>query len=359
MYGIPSKHGKVPFFDMSLDNKNSGKADIKAAIGVHNGITQEPTGSIFLTPKQIKTHKRDLSKTITSGIDLLDRRIIGFNPGELSIWSGNNGSGKSSVLSQIAINGIEQNFNIALFSGELRSDKVLNWMHLQAAGKRYAISTQYENYYTVPDEIKIKINEWMDARMHIYNNDFGTGVIEVLKAIRSCIEEHYIGMVIIDNMMSLDLAGVNGEKYEKQTSLVLALSSMAKQWNVHIHFVAHPRKSLGFLRKNDISGTADITNAADNVFIVHRVNTDFKRATKADMGFKDNNPLYGYSNVIEICKNRDLGIADEFIGLFFEKESKRFLNTSNEEKHYTWEKIKGGFIKVSDDEETPFGRKDD
>ncbi len=341
-----------------MKKKPEKQDGLMQALGLHRDKTGINNNPIFLKPSQIKNSKRDLSKVIKSGVDAMDKILIGFNPGELSIWSGSNGSGKSSILSQIAIEGVNQNFNIALFSGELQSDRVLSWLQLQAAGKKHTKATQYENYYTIPDKIKQKINKWLDDKLYIYNNDYGTKVDGVLFAIKENIEKNNINMVIIDNMMSLDLAGVSGEKYEKQTSLVLALCELAKQKKVHIHFVAHPRKSLGFLRKNDISGTADITNAADNVFIVHRVNTDFKQSTKRDMGWKEDNPIYlcNFSNVIEICKNRDLGIADEFVGLHFEKESKRFLNNPNESKNYKWETDKNGFVKVNVEEDTPFGR---
>lgn len=328
-----------------------GKTDLSAIVGVEpQAIHDKP---IFLTPSQIKTSKRDLSKVIKSGITLLDKRIIGFNPSELSIWSGSNGSGKSSILSQLAIEGIEQGFKVTIFSGELMADRVLNWLQLQCAGKKNTQATQYENFYTVAEQTKEKINKWLEDKLYIYNNDLGTKVENVLSAIKDCIEKNKINMVILDNMMSLDLASVGGEKYEKQTTLVLALCELAKKYKVHIMFVAHPRKAIGFLRKTDISGTADITNTADNVFIIHRVNTDFKRFTKQDLGLKEDNPLYSFNNVIEICKNRDLGISDEFIGLYFEKESKRFLNAKEELRRYGWEKNNQGFMTV-DNEKLPF-----
>lgn len=308
---------------------------------------------IFLSPSRIKHKKRDISKVIKSGIDLIDKKIIGFNPGELSIWSGSNGSGKSTVLSQIALDTVDQNFKVVIFSGELNADRVLDWSTLQAAGKKYTESTQYENFYSVPEEAKIKITSWLEGKLFIYNNSYGNNVSKVLKAVMDCIKENGINMVIIDNMMSLEVASIGGEKYERQTALVIALSEIAKQYQVHIHFVAHPKKTMGFLRKNDISGTSDLTNAADNVFIVHRVGIDFKRFTKQDLGFKDDNVLYNYSNVIEICKNRDLGVQDFFIGTFFEKESKRFLNIANESKRYGWEADKQGFMKL-DEEKLPF-----
>lgn len=307
---------------------------------------------IFLTPTKIKRKKRDLSKVIKSGIDLIDKKIIGFNPEELSIWSGSNGSGKSTVLSQIAIECIEQGFKAAIFSGELQAHRVMDWLTLQCAGKDYSESTRYANYYRVPEPIRDKIDKWLDGKLFIYNNNYGNDVKKVLTAVMECIKANGVNMVIIDNMMSLDVASIGGDKYDRQTALVIALTELCKQYRVHIHFVAHPRKSLGFLRKNDISGTADITNATDNVFIVHRVNRDFRNATKQDLGFKDDNILYNYSNVIEICKNRDLGIQDEFIGTVYEKESKRFKNSEVEKKRYGWEANEHGFMSV--EEPLPF-----
>lgn len=330
------------------------KIDLSEVIGVSVDRMIEQEEPLFLTPKQIKSVKRDLTQIVPSGIDLMDKRIIGFNKGELSVWSGSNGSGKSSLLSQLAIESINSEFKVALFSGELRADRVLNWIQLQCAGREHVESTQYENYYTVPEEVKNKINAWLELQLYIYNNNFGSKVEGVLKAIDECITENKIDVVIIDNMMSLSLDSVIGEKYERQTNLVIALSQLAKKRNVVIHFVCHPRKSMGFLRKQDISGTADITNLADNCFIVHRCNTDFKRSIKEFLLIKDDNPLLRYDNIIEICKNRDLGISDEFIGVFFEKESKRFLNSLGENKYYKWKLDKDGFALVSDDEKLPF-----
>lgn len=335
-----------------INNSHSNKVDLSGIVG--KSATEIKETIKFLTPMNITMHKRDISRIVPSGINLLDRRIMGFNKGELSVWSGSNGCGKSSLLSQLAIESINDNKKVALYSGELRADRVLNWLHLQCAGKRNVIGTQYENYYAVSDEIRDKINQWMERKLYIYNNEHSSEVEAVVKAVRECIEQNGIDVVIIDNLMSLDLTSVTGERYEKQTSLVLALTELCKIKNVVIHFITHPRKTMTFLRKNDMSGTADITNAADNVFLVHRCNMDFKRSIKDYLGIKDDNSLLRYDNVIEICKNRDMGISDEFIGLYFEKESKRFLNTPNEIKYYKWEEDRQGFITSSNQENIPF-----
>ena len=66
--------------------------------------------------------------------------------------------------------------------------------------------------------------------------------------------------MIIDNLMALDVPVTTTDKYDMQSRIVKRFSAMAKELNVHVHFICHPRKTDGFLRKGDISGTADITN---------------------------------------------------------------------------------------------------
>lgn len=147
-------------------------------------------------------------------------------PEEVSIWSGSNGSGKSTVLSQIAIECINQGFKCAVFSGELNADKVLEWVMLQCAGKKYTKGTQYENYFRVQETVRESITKWLDGKIYIYNNKHGNNVNMVLKGVMECIKENKINMVIIDNMMSLDVASIGGEKYDRQTTLVIALTEL-------------------------------------------------------------------------------------------------------------------------------------
>ena len=160
-------------------------------------------------------------------------------------------------------------------------------------------------------------------------------------------------MLILDNLMTFDISGMSENKYEAQTKFILTLQGeIAKPYNVHILFVAHPRKAMGFLRLDDISGTADLGNAVDNAFIVHRVNQDFKRLSKQMFGWKDDNPIYQATNVIEIAKDRDGGMMDYFIPLYYEPETKRLKNYSSETKIYGWNKTDTGFIAVQG--EIPF-----
>lgn len=296
--------------------------------------TDEPT---FYTANTIKPKDRSQIVSIKTGIKDLDKKIIGLNKGEVSCISGIRGSGKSSLISQMCLDAIEKDYRVAMFSGELQEHRVLDWMQLQAAGKQYTNPTEYETYYYVSDNIKKKINNWLGDKLYVYNNRKGNDVEKILNSVEQCIKKNKVDLVILDNLMSMNLSNLSGDKYEKQTVLILGLMEFAKTHDVHIIFVAHPRKSLGFLRTDDISGSGDLTNAVDNVFIVHRVNTDFVKKSGEMFGWKKDNEIYLYSNVIEVCKNRDLGVQDYFVGLQYEVESKRFLNEKFETKHYSWE----------------------
>lgn len=289
------------------------------------------------TAETVKTIDRSQIVTIKTNIKELDRRIAGLNKGEVSVVSGLNGSGKTSLLSQLALDAINQGYKVALFSGEMKENRIFNWTRLQAAGKQYTLPTEIEGYYLVDNEAIPMINKWLNSNLYLYNNNKGNDIMRILEKTEQVIKEQKADLVILDNLMAMDLSLISGDKYEKQSDFIKKLMQFAPQNDVHIILVAHPRKSMGFLRKDDISGTADLTNAVDNVFIVHRVNNDFKRLSGQMFGWHEGYELYDYSNVIEVCKNRDIiGTEDLFVGLHYEKESKRFLNEPHEVKHYKW-----------------------
>lgn len=268
----------------------------------------------------------------------LDNKIKGFALGQLSVWSGSNASAKSTYLNQIALESIEQGYNVGIYSGELVAPRLLKWLINQSAGKQNMLYHQKGNYYFVDDYTVDSIRQWLDGKLFIYDNNYGNKVKDIIQSFEECIKNNNIKILIIDNLMSMDLSKYSDNKYDNQSLLIQNLSKLAKELNVHIHFICHPRKVTNFLRKIDISGSADLTNIADNVFILHRVNQDFKIKTKEMFKWNDNNSIYNFTNVIEICKNRDFGVEDYFVGLYFEPESKRLKNSKNEIKNYSWKK---------------------
>jgi replicative DNA helicase len=274
---------------------------------------------------------------IKSNIIEFDNKTRGFALGELSIWSGSNASAKSTFLNEMAIESINQGYKVAIYSGELVPSRLLKWIIMQCAGKKNMDYNSNDNYYYVNKSYKNIIKKWLNDKLFIYNNDLGNKAKDIIEQLKLCIQKNDIRVLILDNLMSMDLKNLGDNKYETQSLLVQKLSALAKELNVHIHFVCHPRKATSFLRKEDIAGTGDLTNIADNVYIMHRVNEDFKVRTKEMFKWKEDNPIYQFTNILEICKNREFGWQDTMIGMYFEPESKRLLNRPNEIKTYGWE----------------------
>ena len=290
----------------------------------------------FEKMSEIKRVDEDKINYIKSGFLDIDKRIVGFAEGEISVWSGLNGSGKSSFLTQQILEYAEQGIKTVLFSGEMQDYVIQNSLIKMVAGKKALTPSKDESYWYLEDENKRKIIlSWLDKYIFLYKNEYGTKVEDVMKAIQWLVKKENIKIVILDNLMTLNLSCYQErDKYEAQSSFIKDLVKVAKRLNIHIHIVMHPRKASGFLRKDDISGSADLSNASDNVFIIHRVNRDFKNRGTEILDAGAMSYLSGFSNVIEICKNRRHGVQDVFVGLRFEKETKKFLREDSTSTQY-------------------------
>ncbi len=298
-------------------------------------VPQPQQAPLMLDIADVEDYDRAKIVTIRSRFQKMDLLIGGFNKGELSIWSGANSSGKSTLVSQIGLEAVHQGYKVAMFSGEMPPKLVKYWLYLQAAGQDYVEADPLSpNHFRLKKGVKEQLNKTLGGFIAIYNNDYGNNWETVANVIFNWVQEKGSDVVIIDNLMALNITESSQDKYETQTRIVQYLSQAAKQLNVHIHFICHPRKTDSFLRKTDISGTSDLTNTADNVFMVHRINNDFllkikevypKLVIPGDAG-----------NAIEIMKNRDLGVVDEMILLYFDKTCKTMSDVKGGLPGFGW-----------------------
>lgn len=302
-------------------------------------VKNEEKGDIWLKMSQIKRPKFDLGEYIPSGIKQVDDLIIGFKRKHVTVWSGYRGSAKTTILNMLILNAANQGYKSALWTGELDGDEEKKWLYLQAAGKTYNKQAKGDFYYT-PDNICSQIDPWIDRYFWIFNNEYGNNFSQILDKITELAENEGLDVVLLDNLMTLDINDLDGDKNEKQKNLMYALTVLAKKLNIHIHIVAHPNKSGNFLRPNNISGSGNIPDLAQNVIIAHRINQDFEVNAKEFLTGRVVNDILGSrcTNCLEICKCRDKGsAADHFINLYFEMESNRLKNDIAENIHYGWE----------------------
>lgn len=281
---------------------------------------------------------------IKTGIKKLDNYTQGLILSATSIWTGTNGSNKSGTIGQIALNVINSGQGkVAIFSGELPDKRFKRWLYVQASGKDHNVRKRNEqgeeiDFFETPQHIKDKITAWLSDKLYLYDNKAGFEIEQVGNSIDALLKrDKEVKLVFVDNLFVIGIGKLSKDKYEAQKQLLLTMTRIAQKQNVHIAFICHPTKLKSLIRKEDVSGSSDITNCADQVFILHRNTADFQARSKEYFGWKDNNPIYEYDNVIEIAKDRENGNIENFLGLYFEKESKRVLNYKGENIHYGWE----------------------
>lgn len=275
--------------------------------------------------------------SIPTGYYELDKKIVGLFAGELTILSGLNASGKTSWLDCLALNVIQQGYKVGVWSGEMQDWRFQSWINQIAAGKNYVQrKSGYDNLFYVPKATCDKIDEWLNGKLFLYNNSYGSNWQQLFNDIKEFVENEGVHLILIDNLAALNISDYDGEKYTKQTKFIIDLKDYAKQKNIHVILVAHPRKQNDFLRKESISGTADLTNIADNVFLLHRVGKDFETRAGEFFGKDKACEYLQYGNVVEVAKNRQFGIVDHLVGMYYEQESRRLKNSIAEHVVYGW-----------------------
>lgn len=270
-----------------------------------------------------------------SGFKELDKSTHGLFYSSLTIVSGSNASGKSSWLNSLLLNAINQNQKCALWSGELRPDVLKTWIQMVAAGKDFLRQSANGQYWFVPNDIASKIDDWTEGKFFLYNNEYSNKWEQIFADMKELLAQG-VRIFILDNLFSLDIDVFDGDSNKKQKELINQLTDFKKKNKAHIILVAHPRKTTSFIRKNDISGTSAIIDAADYIFIIHRVNNDFRKAGGDFFGAQYIQTFFNFSNVIEVAKDRMMGTQDYLVGMYYEVESRRFKNTNDEKVVYGW-----------------------
>lgn len=282
----------------------------------------------------------DMSKmaSIPTGYKELDKKIIGLLLGDVTVLSGGSGAGKSSWIDCVALNAIQRGYKVGIWSGELQDFRFQSWINQIAAGKNYVCKREgFENYYYAPKNISNQISNWLEGKLFLYNNNYGSKWQQLFADVKELVDKEGVQLIVLDNLMALQIDNYEGDKYTQQTKFINDLKEYAKAKNVHVLLVCHPRKEGIFLRKESISGTADLTNLADSVFIIHRIGKDFEQRAGEFFGKDKVLPYLKYSSVIEVCKNRSMGVIDLLVGMYYEVESRRLKNEISENIVYGWQ----------------------
>lgn len=284
----------------------------------------------LLNIAEIDTSKKKNAVRVVSGFPKLDKAIGGFSGGALSVWTGKRGEGKSTLLGQILLEAVNQSHVVCAYSGELPKEDFKLALLQQAAGYLNVTQTQDpasdRTIYRVNQNVNPWINEWWDGRLYL--TDIGRKNAHeedtIIKLFEYANRRYGADVFLVDNIMTAQLREEARLGFWRAQSVFTGrLVDFCKRLNVHVHLVAHPRKTEGkrTLEADDVGGSGDITNRADNVFKVERVSLEDK----------------GCDALVTIMKNREYG-ARGTIKLDFNEPSRRFFPAGGSPaKRYSWE----------------------
>lgn len=289
---------------------------------------------------------RDLLKIprALSGFSRLDKSIAGFFVGELSVWSGKRGIGKSTLLSQLLVEAMDQGHTVCAYSGELDKAQFREWAYLQAAGPDHIFYRDDpltgKRLPTVEPMAEQRISEWMKKRFLLFDLERNTkhDPKAILSQFTYAKMRYMADVFLVDNLMAVDFDYQRGFDFNlNQAEFAHELAVFAKRQHVHVHLVVHPRKTYGgqpkkgraddleLIDSDDVSGSGNIPNRADNVFYLatHLVKDGDKEEVKP---------------ILLTLKNRDFGSkVNQFLD--FDKKSRRFFadGTGDPRRPYSWD----------------------
>ena len=106
-----------------LEKGDYGQVEDKIKHAVRIGLTKDLGTDYFIDPKARLLALKDNNGTVSTGWSALDQKLYGgFNKGELNIFAGQSGAGKSLFLQNIALNWTNVGMNVIYFTFELSEE---------------------------------------------------------------------------------------------------------------------------------------------------------------------------------------------------------------------------------------------
>ena len=224
------------------------------------------------------------------------RDLFQFRRGEMTLWAGINGHGKSLVTGQAALSLMGQGERVCIASFEMKPASTLFRMLKQATGTKDPDMDDLERFMM-----------WSDKNLFMYDHQGSLSAERLYGVITYAAKELKVKHMVIDSLMRV----IPGEdSYNEQKDFVTKLCDLAIQLNIHIHLVHHVKKG----KEDDISGRYDAKGSGSISDNVH--NSLVVWSNK-----KENEEL---PDVIIKCDKQREGEWEGNIGLWFVQDCLQF-----------------------------------
>lgn len=243
--------------------------------------------------------------------------LFRFRPGEVTLWAGVNGHGKSLMNGFVVLDLIAKRQKVCIASFEMKPHATLQRMLRQWTG--YSAEDEFASMPDAAKELRDlyeQFNGLADGRLWFYDQQGTVSSDQMISVARYCAKELGIKHIVIDSLMKC----VRGaDDYNGQKNFVDELTAIARDYETHIHLVHHIRKLENELKKpdkTDVKGAGEITDMVDNVLLVWRNKADTMSRKLAE------------PDAALICCKQRHGEWEGGINLWFHKESQQFTEAA-------------------------------
>jgi twinkle protein len=254
-----------------------------------------------------------------------------FRPGELTLWTGATGMGKSQILSNALVAMGEQGARVCLASLEMAPGQSLRRMVKQAGN----VDRPTESFIR-------EVVGWLDGWLWVFGLVGKTAVSRIIEVFEYARCRYGCDTFAIDSLMRL---GVSSEDYEGQEKAVFELVSWVVAKGVHVHLVAHARKSDRTASHavpdvEDVKGTSEIASNAANIIGIWR-NKKLEDEIRLATGEAEQIDAAGRSKLdalmtkppvlVNVAKQRNGDWEGKF-GLWFNPQTYQY-RSANDDRH--------------------------
>lgn len=243
---------------------------------------------------------------------------LAFRRGEVTIWTGINGHGKSIILGFFMLHGAKTcQEKVCIASMEMRPARTLARMTRQAT----ALKRPSEAYIE-------KVFEWFGEWCWLFDLVGRAKVDRLLDVFLYARRRYGCTQFVVD---SLAKCGLNEDDYNGQKELVERLCDFANEHNVHVHLVTHARKRENEFAppgKMDVKGSGGIVDMGFNLLTVWRNKKKEDILKRVESG-DEREDAANAPDAVLVCDKQRNGDWEGKIGLWYDLESYQYLESSS------------------------------
>ena len=253
-----------------LEKGDYGLVEAKIKEAVQVGLTKDMGTDYWDNPRERLMTLKTSNGQVSTGWEMFDRKLFGgFNRGELQIFAGGSGSGKSLFMQNLAVNWVLAGLNVLYFTLELSEE--LTAMRIDSMVSNISTKEIFKDLDTVEMKIKLESKKagnlqikYMPAQSNI--NDFRSYIKEL--NVQKGMKADVVLVDYLDLCMPISTKVAPSDLYVKDKYVAEELRNLSKELDVVFVTASQLNRSavdeIEFDHSHIAGGISKI-NTADNV----------------------------------------------------------------------------------------------